>query len=117
MVKSSVRPSSALAALLGACLLAWGCAQVAGLDSDYEGFPGGGGAGGDAGGAGSAGGDAGGGGQGGVPILSDNMQALAKPGELCAELGRSACFGTRRSCCSRASKTATACCAGRAAVL
>lgn len=89
MVKSSVRPSSALAAAFGACLLAWGCAQVAGLDSDYEAFPGGGGASGDAGG----GGEPGGGGQGGAPQLSDNMQALAKPGELCAELGRSACFG------------------------
>ncbi|HEU4412049.1 MAG TPA: hypothetical protein VFS43_42805 [Polyangiaceae bacterium] len=100
MVKASFRPSSAFAAVFGAGLLAWGCAQVAGLDDGYEPFPGGAGtAGGPAGGGGTGGAPGGGGtggggaGQGGSPILTDNMPAIAKPGEPCAELGRSACFG------------------------
>jgi hypothetical protein len=102
MVTRSLASSRVFAGAFAACLLGWGCAQVAGLGDDYEPFPfgggGGGGAGGGAagGGAGSGGeasGTGGGGGQGGVPTLGDTMPAIARPGEPCAELGRSACFG------------------------
>nr|MCU0684911.1 hypothetical protein [Polyangiaceae bacterium] len=99
MVKTRFRPSKAIAGAIAASLLGWGCAQVAGLDGDYDSFPpagaGQGGRGGGGSGEGGAGqGGAGSSGRAGTAGVGSGggLLAIAKPGMTCFEEGSSACF-------------------------